>query len=258
VPDLFNRIMLDYGRKMENLYASFGYQPKVTADELGETLDTALQKDSELIGRAKALINSVIEGEIGAGHAGDTTSSLQLLADLYNGNAAMNPAWKPVTDKAQQYAYIYNTFAPGFDNSAHGYSLRDQNALNRVATASYVIEYNNLAREWSRTAGNSGQSDRNRVRDITKKVFGLVNDRPQASSSTARMTVWDDKDMNDVPHGSGPSKKNIKLYWMDGLHPNRVSATENLDVFRDYWNGRHGGDHWQLRGDQIRQVSGDW
>ena len=248
VPDIFNRIMLDYGRKVDGVYNSFGYQPKVAAVELGADLDAAL------VQRAKGVINALIEGEIGAGRAGLPTSSLQLLIDLYNGNVVSNPAWRRVS--TQDFAYIYNSFAPGFDNTTHSFSLRDASALNRVATAAYLIEYHNLARGWYDTADRSGKPEEKRVKDLTKKNFGLVGDRPEGPAAP-RMTVWDDQDMLDVPRGSNPKKKDIKLYWMDGLHPNRVSSTEEPDVFRDYWNGRHGGNRWRLEQDQIRRVL-DW
>jgi hypothetical protein len=52
-------------------------------------------------------------------------------------------------------------------------------------------------------------------------------------------------------------RTNQSLISADGLHPNRVSSTEDPDVFRDYWNGRHGGNRWSLKPDQIRQTA-DW
>jgi hypothetical protein len=248
VPDLFNRIMMDYGRKVDGVYNSFGYQPKVAAFELGADLD------ADLVRRAEGVINSLIEDEIEAGRAGLPASSLNLLIDLYNGNPISNPAWQRLTTR--DFAYIYNTFAPGFDKAAHAFSLRNPSALNRVATASYLIEYNNLARGWYDAADRTGRPEKNRVKDLVKKAFGLVGDRPKGPNAP-RMTVWDDQDIQDVPGGSNPKKKDIRLYWMDGLHPNRVSSTEDPDVFRDYWNGRHGDSHWRLRPDQTRQVS-DW
>jgi hypothetical protein len=171
--------------------------------------------------------------------------------------------FRAVAQGSAPFAYILNDFTPawqnperdqkwrGFDKrTTHAFVLTDQNAVNRVATATYLIEFNNLARQWKDVADDVDTDQKNRMKDIATQM-GLNDDRPKVGRDTPRMTVWDKQDLQDVPNGHDPKFKNdIRYFWIDGEHPNRVSSSEDADSFRKYWNGEK-----DFKPIQKRQVS---